>query len=466
MIERDESVRRSYARDASGLERLPDAVARPTSEAQVVELIREAAARGMPVTAAGGQTSTTGASIADDGLLLSLRALDHTGEIDQERQTIRVQAGALLGDVKRSVAAAGFLFAPDPTSEDDVTVGGAIACNASGARSLRYGATRSHVAALRVALPSGEVLDVRRSGVEKNTAGYALAQEPVDWFVGSEGTLGVVLEAELSLLPLPRSVIGVGFPFRDESDALEFIVRARRSRVLAPRCLELFDSRALEIVREFQRREALPAWPEGARAFVYTEEARDDDSELPLDVWMDLAQHCHTSESEVLAFDSEAAIRDARRARHSVPSTMIERGNAYRATGGRRVSTDWAVPYPRLREAILESRRLADEAGIGQPVTYGHAGNGHPHQNFIARDRAELERMEQVVEATLRHVISLGGTVAAEHGIGKLKRRWLPLQMTEVQIGVMRAVKNALDPRGLMAPGNIFVPLAGGATRR
>jgi FAD/FMN-containing dehydrogenase len=134
---------------------------------------------------------------------------------------------------------------------------------------------------------------------------------------------------------------------------------------------------------------------------------------------------------------------------------MNERGARRRQAGGRKVSTDWAVPFRRLAEAIHEARRLAANAGIDQPVIYGHAGNGHPHQNFIANDGDELSRIERVVEATLRHVVSLGGTVAAEHGIGKLKRRWLSLQLTPLQVAVMGAIKAQLDPAGLLAPGNL-----------
>jgi FAD/FMN-containing dehydrogenase len=135
---------------------------------------------------------------------------------------------------------------------------------------------------------------------------------------------------------------------------------------------------------------------------------------------------------------------------------MNERGAGRRAAGGRKVSTDWAVPYRRLFEAIAMSRDLARQAGVPQAVTYGHAGNGHPHQNYIARDAAELEAIERVVEQTLRSVVAMGGTVSAEHGIGKLKRRWLPLQLSSLELGVMRAVKHELDPLGILAPGNIF----------
>jgi glycolate oxidase len=135
---------------------------------------------------------------------------------------------------------------------------------------------------------------------------------------------------------------------------------------------------------------------------------------------------------------------------------MNERGAARRAYGGRKVSTDWAVPYEKLPGAIAHARQLVDDARLPQPAIYGHAGNGHPHQNFIAGDTAELERIEAVVEATLRYVISIGGTVSAEHGIGKIKRRWLPLQATPLQLGVMRSVKRELDPLGILAPGNIL----------
>lgn len=453
MLSTDRAVRLSFARDASGLELLADAVARPTSDQEVVELLRRASAERTAVTPAGGQTSTTAASIADRGVLLSLRGLDRVIAIDADARTVRVQAGALLGDVKRRATEEGLLLTPDPTSEDDVTIGGAIACNASGARSLRYGATRPHVVALRVALASGEMLELRRTQLEKNTVGYAFVHDPVDWFIGSEGTLGVILEAELALVPLPEVVVGLAIPFGSEAAALAFVVAARESAEVTPRCLEFFDERALEIARAAQGDER---WAAGARALVYVEDAPPPGADTPLDAWIELANRFGARESDVLAYDSEAALREARRVRHAVPATMNERGARCRAAGGRKVSTDWAVPYRRLAEAIAEARRVADAAGVEQAVIYGHAGNGHPHQNFIAHDANELVAIERVVETTLGHVLSLGGTVAAEHGIGKLKRRWLPLQLADVQIGVMRAVKRELDPNWILSPGNLF----------
>jgi FAD/FMN-containing dehydrogenase len=364
-----------------------------------------------------------------------------------------VEPGALVGGIKKTAAAAGLLFAPDPTSEEESTIGGAIACNASGARTFKYGATRRHVQALKVIMASGELMEFRRTNLEKNTVGYAFAHDPIDWFIGSEGTLGIVVEAELALLPLPARVVGLAVFFAMEEDALKFVVSARESRSVAPRCIEYFDKKAVEIASATASGGTLPS---GAGAMVYVEEeVADDDLDATLGRWGEVIEAA-TTDFESLVFDGEARLREARKIRHSVPSTMNERGGRYREAGGRKVSTDWAVPYRALAEAIRIARELAAERGIEQAVMYGHAGNGHPHQNFIARDTKELTTIEEVVEKTLKQVLALGGTVAAEHGIGKIKRRWLPLQMNRLQIAMMTAVKRELDPLGILAPGNIL----------
>jgi len=447
----DKSVRDAYEADASGLHLVPDLVARPESVDDVVEVVRKAASDRTPITCAGAQTSTTGASITDKGILLSLLSLDRISPPDEKARTINVEPGALVGQVKRTAAAAGLLFAPDPTSEEESTIGGAIACNASGARTFKYGATRRHVRALKVVRASGELIELRRPDLEKNTVGYAFAHDPIDWFIGSEGTLGIVVEAELSLLPLPHHVVGLAVLFRAERDALNFVIATRESPQLSARCIEYFDGLAIEIARSA----SAGLIPPDATGMVYVEEEISDDLDSTLVRWMELIETIGV-DFEPLVFDGEARLREARRIRHSIPATMNERGNSFRNSGGRKVSTDWAVPYRRLPEAIEFARSLASRAGIDEPVIYGHAGNGHPHQNFVARDARELASIEAVVEETLRRVLALGGTVAAEHGIGKIKRRWLPLQMNSLQISMMTAVKSELDPLGLLAPGNIL----------
>jgi glycolate oxidase len=451
LVSADRAIRESYEADSSGLYLVPDLVARPDSMDEVVELAKQATIDRTPLTCAGAQTSTTGASITDHGMLVSLRGLDRIGEVDTRTRTITVGPGALVGDVKRAAASAGLLFAPDPTSEEESTIGGAIACNASGARTFKYGATRRHVRSLKVVMADGRVVDFRRSDLEKNTVGYAFAHDPIDWFIGSEGTLGIVVEAELALLPLPQRVVGLATLFRCEDDALKFVVACREAESLAPRCIEYFDSQALEIARHAGPPARLP---EEARAMVYVEEEVDDlDSALAR--WLEKIETV-SPDLEPLVFDGESQLREARQIRHSIPSTMNERGTGFRSAGGRKIGTDWAVPYKKLSEAIQMARALAEQHTIEPPVIYGHAGNGHPHQNFIARNPHEAEAIELVVEKTLKRVLELGGTVAAEHGIGKIKRRWLRLQMNSLQIAMMTAVKRELDPLGILAPGNIL----------
>jgi FAD/FMN-containing dehydrogenase len=369
----------------------------------------------------------------------------------------------LLGDAKRAAAEHGLLLAPDPTSEEESSVGGAVACDASGARSLKYGATGRHVQALTVALVDGTVLELRRPAMEKNVAGFAPVRDLIDWFVGSEGTLGVVLAAEFALLPLPDTVVGLGLPFPTAAQALAFVVEARRARdagsVLQPRCLEYLDAPAFAIAREYARELFGGAWGAGAEAYVYAEQEAFGADEPPLDAWLTLAERHGALVDDIQVFEGETSLRGARAMRHAVPATLNERAARYRAAGGRKVSTDWAVPYPRLAEALAMAADTARAHGVELAAVFGHAGNGHPHTHFVARDAEELARIEAALDATVGQVLAMGGTVAAEHGIGKLKRRWLARQLSPVQLALMRAIKRELDPHGLLAPGNVLSTL-------
>lgn len=455
-VVRDPAVLEGYARDASGLRFVPEGVVRPASRDEVVALMRETASSGTTITPAGAQTSTTGASVAREGLLLSMRAMDRVLDVDITKRTARVEPGVLLGQLNHVLAAEGFFFAPDPTSDETCSLGGAIACNASGPRTLMYGATRAHVRALTVVLADGSVREFTRPRVEKNTVGYTPTHDLVDWFVGSEGTLGVIVAAELALLERPMRETGLGIPFPSAVEAIAFARAARASHDVVPRCLEYFDAEAFRIARGGGHGAvAATDWGHDGQVMVYAEDCSAGD--LAIDAWLALAESQGASDADVRVFESEAAIREARRLRHAVPAAMHERTAPYLAHGGRRISTDWAVPLERVEDAILLANGFALEAGHPVPVTYGHIGNGHPHQNWVAKDTDEVKSLEAVVERTLRAVIGMGGTVAAEHGIGKLKSRWLGLQASAEQVGIMRAAKREFDPAGRMAPGNILV---------
>ncbi|MBW7934667.1 MAG: hypothetical protein H3C62_13885, partial [Gemmatimonadaceae bacterium] len=169
-----------------------------------------------------------------------------------------------------------------------------------------------------------------------------------------------------------------------------------------------------------------------------------------------LAERFGANAGDVRAFDGEQALREARRLRHALPAAMHERTAPFLSQGGRRMSTDWAVPYPLAAAALAEARRIADAHQLPPAVTYGHLGNGHPHQNYVARNADQVRQIERAVEETLHTIIALGGTVAAEHGIGKIKSKWLPLQAGPRQLALMRALKNEFDPQHRLAPGNIL----------
>ena len=277
------------------------------------------------------------------------------------------------------------------------------------------------------------------------------------WSINTRKTLMTLAEkqheAELSLVDLPRVTTGLAIPFAALGDALGFVVRARESD-RSPLCLELFDRQALTIAGESSGR----SWPDNVDALVYVEDDALEDAlvDEALSRWLEIAEGSDALGDHIRVYQGAAELRDARVMRHSVPATMNERGARHRASGGRKVSTDWAVPYRRLGEALHESAVAVERHKAPHPVTYGHAGNGHPHQNFIAEDEETLGRINAAVHETLQRIIAMGGTVSAEHGLGKIKRHWMPLQLSALQIEVMRQIKHALDPHGLFSPGNIF----------
>ncbi|MEZ4655737.1 MAG: FAD-binding oxidoreductase [Candidatus Eisenbacteria bacterium] len=451
----DPDVCRGYAADASGLSHTPDAVARPGSEDEIVALVRHCAGHGLSITAQGLRSSTTGSSVPESGIALSLEKLDRILEIDPKRMCVRVQSGVVLGDLKRRLAEQGLFYPPDPTSENECTIGGTVATNASGSRTYRYGATRGYVRALRVVFAAGTVRDIRGCLANKNAAGYAGLQNPVDPFIGSEGTLGIVTETELALLPKPVGFVAGFAYFPGWRQAISFIQSAdaaRREGRLAPRCLELFDEGALALVAG--RNEGLRV-PAAAGSAVFFEEETADAIET-LEHWIPIIEGAGGYPDETRIASTEAEQSELRRLRHAIPATMNERGAQAVRAGGRKVSTDFAVPLADLPEMMETAYRIAGEIFGGEVIAYGHAGNGHPHFNLLAPDPEALAKAQVAARAMAERALALGGTLSAEHGIGKLKAPlFRDLYPEWVQRG-MRALKTSFDPMGLFAPGNLF----------
>jgi len=452
----DPDVLASHLSDASGLPGAPEALVRAASEGDVRECLREATARRTPVTPIGLQSATTGAGTAARGWLLSLAPLAGIHDLDVATRTVVCDAGVVLADLKRAVDAEGLHYPPDPTSEAECTLGGTLATNATGARTLRYGATRDWVREVRVVHADGSVADYARRGVLKDNAGYHPFLQPVDLFVGSEGTLGVVTRAVLRLAPKPAGVVGMLACFDDVGAAVDAAVALRRQASLTPRCIELFDAWALAVVRAEGPRFPVP---EAAGAALYLEEETPGElTAARLAAWQDFLAAAGARVDTTIVVEDAAGIAELRRLRHAVPTRFNELAAARVPAGGRKVAMDWAVPIERLPEMVRLTRERVAAAGVGTWTIYGHVGSGHPHGNLLAVDATETVRWKDLTRSITLEAVARGGTVAAEHGIGKTKRELLSDLHPAWVIRAMRAVKRELDPLGLLAPGNLFDP--------
>ncbi len=417
----------------------------PGSEAELLGLI----AAGVPITILGAGTGLTGGRVPQGGWAVSLEKFQRL-EICPGRAI--VGAGVSLEAVQAAASRTGQFYAPDPT-ETTASIGGTIATNASGSRSFRYGSTRRHVLRLRVAMTDGRVLDVRRGdkinfdvpelplpNTTKNTAGYSLApgMDWIDLFVGSEGTLGIVIEAELQLLPAPADVLA-GIVFLISDGAALDVVDAWRG-IPGLRMIEYFDGRSLDFLRPHY-----PEIPGRAAAALLIEQENGD-----VDFWAD-----HAPEDSWFAVSDQDRER-FRRFRHALPELV---NDTMRRRGFLKLGSDYAVPVTRNREmlAFYHAELMQQELDY---VIFGHIGDAHVHVNILPKSQPEFEAGQRLMLDFARHAVSLGGTVSAEHGLGKRKAHLLELQYTPAEIEAMKDVKRRLDPQWLLNRSNLFAPPA------
>jgi FAD/FMN-containing dehydrogenase len=430
--------------DVSGYPGHADQVFSPRDEEELAAILARASNEGVPVTVMGAMTGLAGGAAPQGGWGVSMIKFRR---LDISPGSARVGVGTLLREVQAAAAASGQFYAPDPT-ENTSSIGGNIAANASGSRSFRYGATRPHVVALRVALldrrkPGSRIVEYRRGQPvdfdvpkiplprsTKHSAGYRLApgMDVVDLFIGSEGTLGVVSEAELQLLPAPKEIMGGVVFFPSEDAALDAVDRWRPTPGL--RMLEYLDRGSLEIMEE----------PHAAAVMVEQEGEIDLDMKGALedDSWFG------TSPSDRERF---------RRFRHALGERVNER---IHRGGFMKLGTDYAVPRDKGREIIRIYRKTLDR-DLGLPyVIYGHVGDAHLHINTFPASKGEFDRAKAVLDDLATPVVELGGTVGAEHGLGKRKAHLLKVQYGPEAIEAMRAVKQRFDPQWLLGQGNLF----------
>ena len=464
----------SFLSDASFIrEGHADRVVLPESVEEVSEILAGANRERVPVTVSGAGTGTVGGRVPFGGIVLATDKLNRIKQIVHEERGgfAVVEAGVILSDLQRAVDHEGLLYPPDPT-ERGCFVGGNVATNASGARTFKYGPTRNYIRRLKVVLASGEVLDLRRGEVRaahdrirlgksievqlpdyrmpatrKNASAYFVAPEmdAVDLFIGSEGTLGVICEVEVKLLPKPEGLLsGVVF-FADEGNVLA-LVREVRAHVDA-RAVEFFDEESLKFLRE--KYPTIPA--EAVAAIFFEQETTATTEDAVLNQWLALLDQHHAIADSWFATNEQDQAK-LREFRHQLPVLMNEWFAHYRQ---RKVSTDMAVPddaFPGLFRLYKETLRSSDL----RYTIFGHIGDNHVHVNILPRDEAEGAHARELYVEFLKYAASVGGTLSAEHGVGKLKRDYLHLFYTDIQLREMATLKKALDPNGILGRGNIL----------
>lgn len=474
----------------------------PENAAQVAEVLASATHEGTPVTVAGAGTGTVAGRVPFGGYVLATDRLNEVKSIAKEEGGGRavVGAGVVLADFQRLLEPEALLYPPDPT-ERSCFLGGNVATNASGARSFKYGPTRNYVERLRIALATGDLVDLRRrelradaggrieipleSGrtiearlpsyrmpqVRKHACGYYVApgMDLLDLFIGSEGTLGVIVEAEVKLLPKPEGLLsGVVF-FASNESLLAFVADARlaslktrqyehsvvaearnlrQSSSIDARALEYFDSESLSFLK--QKYEAVPAGSVGA--VFFEQETTSETEDLLMTEWLALLERHQALADQSWFATTEQDQEKLREFRHQLPVLMNEWFARYKQ---RKVSTDMAVPdeeFAGMLSFYDDTLRASDL----KYTIFGHIGDNHVHVNILPRDDAEAAKAREIYMRFVRRAVKVGGTISAEHGIGKLKREYLRELYGEESLREMAALKRAFDPGGILGRGNIF----------
>ncbi|MEW6045031.1 MAG: FAD-linked oxidase C-terminal domain-containing protein [Bacillota bacterium] len=431
----------TYGYDATPAHRgRPDVVVFPASTAEVQQVVRLAARYRVPIVPRGSGTNLSGGTVpASGGAVVALSRMNRILEVDEANLTATVEPGVLTAQLHREVEQRGLFYPPDPGSMAISTIGGNIAENAGGLRGLKYGVTGDYVMGLEVVLAGGDVMEVGGKNV-KDVAGYDL----VRLFVGSEGTLGIVTRATLKLLPLPEFRRVAVATFRELEAAAASVSAIIRARII-PATLEFLDRGTLEAVEAF----AHVGLPTGVEAMLLMaqdgpREAVDRDVERMAAICreqgaLDVQVAASPEEGDRLMAARRYALSALARQR---PTTILE---------------DATVPRSRLAEMVRAIQAAARRHGV-EICTFGHAGDGNLHPTCLTdeKDATEMERVEAAFEEIFAAAIELGGTITGEHGVGLAKREYLGWRLSPAAMGVMRAIKQALDPQGLLNPGKVL----------
>ena len=429
-----------YAYDATNRHFRPDAVAFPRNTDEVSAIMKVANESRFFVIPRGAGTGMSGGALAvQGGLVMVMTRFNRILEIDSNNLVAEVEPGVVTGHFQEVVEKQGLFYPPDPSSASFSTLGGNVAECAGGSRALKYGVTRDYVLGLEVVLPAGEVI---RTGVRttKGVVGYDLTR----LIVGSEGTLGIITKMVLRLLPLPevvRTLSGVFGRIQDATGTVSEIVRCG----ITPRTVEYMDQAAIRCVEDYLKI-GLPV-DAGAMLLIEVDGSRSSADAAV----QQLAAICDRAGArEIRVARSEQEAQDLWRARRAISPALFR-------LGPDKINEDIVVPRSRIPDMVQWIDELRKRTGLTM-VTFGHAGDGNIHFNIMLdkRDEKALDKANAAVEELFRQTIAFGGTMSGEHGVGITKASYLDIEVGRSELALMKRVKAAFDPNGILNPGKIF----------
>ena len=434
----DIAAREAHASDDSRRHALPDAVALPQTRTQVQAIVRACRAHGVPIVARGAGTATTGATVPTaGGVVVSFARMNQILAIDAADRCAVVEPGVVNAALQQALQPHGLFWPPDPSSFETCTVGGNLATNAGGPRAVKYGATRDNVLGLVAVTGAGELIRVG-GAYTKCSSGFDLTR----LLVGSEGTLALIVEATLKLAPRPQAQAGLRAFYRDATSAAAAVARLMAQPQL-PAMLEFMDRRSLTLLRH--NGSAVPE--AGAMLLIEADGSFDALPDL-------LATLGAAAEGEGL-LDMDVAQDGLARDRLWAARRALS--PALRTIAPGKINEDVVVPVSRIPDLVAGVEALAEEFALTL-VCFGHAGNGNLHVNILYHpdDAAETARAHAALPRIFTLALSLGGALSGEHGIGLSKRNFMTEAFDPATLAAMRAIKQALDPDGILNPGKLL----------
>ncbi|MDR9856798.1 FAD-linked oxidase C-terminal domain-containing protein [Paenibacillus sp. VCA1] len=422
------------------LQSLPDAVVYPSSTEEVSQIMKVLSRHKIPVVGRGSGTNLCGGTVpVQGGVVMVMHRMNRILEIDLENLTATVQPGLNTKQFSTHVESLGLFYPPDPSSMSISTIGGNIAECSGGLRGLKYGTTKDYVIGLEAVLANGDV--IRTGGkLMKDVAGYDLTK----LLVGSEGTLAIITEAILKLIPPPKYKKTMLAMYKDLYGAARTVSKIIENRII-PATLEILDNATIRVVDDF----AKLGLPLDMEAILIIEQDGDEEAvERDIAVITEVCKSEHADQVSIAASQEEAEkLLTARRSAFTAlarlrPTTILE---------------DATVPRSKIADMVVEINRIAKKHNV-QISTFGHAGDGnlHPTATTDARNKEEIARVEEAFEEIFEAAIRLGGTITGEHGVGMVKSPYLEWKVGPAGMDVMKAIKNSFDPHNLLNPGKVF----------